>query len=103
MIMNNEMITVIVKAVLAILSVFITTVLVPYIKERIGNDKYNKLVEYTKYAVRCAEQLYTPEEWEKKKQYVSQYITEKANDMGIGLNEQDIDLLIEGVVNLIKH
>lgn len=97
------MITVIIKAVLAILSVFITTVLVPYIKERIGNDKYNKLVEYTKYAVRCAEQLYTPEEWEKKKQYVSQYITEKANDMGIGLNEQDIDLLIEGVVNLIKH
>lgn len=101
--MNNEMITVIVKAVLAILSVFITTVLVPYIKERIGNDKYNKLVEYTKYAVRCAEQIYTPEEWEKKKRYVSQYITEKANDMGIGLNEQDIDLLIEGVVNLIKH
>ena len=101
--MTNEMITVIVKAVLAILSVFITTVLVPYIKERIGNDKYNKLVEYTKYAVRCAEQIYTPEEWEKKKQYVSQYITEKANDMGIGLNEQDIDLLIEGVVNLIKH
>lgn len=101
--MNNEMITVIIKAVLAILSVFITTVLVPYIKERIGNDKYNKLVEYTKYAVRCAEQVYTPEEWEKKKQYVSQYITEKANDMGIGLNEQDIDLLIEGVVNLIKH
>ena len=101
--MNNEMITVIVKAVLAILSVFITTVLVPYIKERIGNDKYNKLVEYTKYAVRCAEQIYTPEEWEKKKKYVSQYITEKANDMGIGLNEQDIDLLIEGVVNLIKH
>ena len=101
--MTNEMITVIVKAVLAILSVFITTVLVPYIKERIGNDKYNKLVEYTKYAVRCAEQIYTPEEWEKKKQYVSQYITEKATDMGIGLNEQDIDLLIEGVVNLIKH
>lgn len=101
--MNEEMITVIVKAVLAILSVFITTVLVPYIKERIGNDKYNKLVEYTKYAVRCAEQIYTPEQWEEKKKYVSQYITEKANDMGIGLNEQDIDLLIEGVVNLIKH
>ena len=101
--MNEEMVTIIIKSVLAVLSVFITTVLVPYIKERIGNDKYNKLVEYTKYAVRCAEQIYTPEEWEKKKQYVSQYITEKANDMGIGLNEQDIDLLIEGVVNLIKH
>lgn len=101
--MNNEMITVIIKAVLAILSVFITTVVIPFIKEKLGEAKYNQLVEYTKYAVRCAEQLYTPEEWEKKKQYVFQYITEKANDMGIGLNEQDIDLLIEGVVNLIKH
>ena len=101
--MNSELIAVIIKSVLAILSVVITTVIVPYIKERIGQDKYNKLVEYTKYAVRCAEQIYTPEEWEKKKEYVSQYITEKANDLGIGLNEQDIDLLIEGVVNLIKH
>lgn len=101
--MNNELITVIIKAVLAIISVVITTVIVPYIKERIGQDKYNKLVEYTKFAVRCAEQLYTPEEWEQKKAYVSQYITEKATDLGIGLNEQDIDLLIEGVVNLIKH
>ncbi len=101
--MNNEMITVIIKAVLAILSVFITTVIIPFIKEKLGEAKYNQLVEYTECAVRCAEQLYTPEEWEKKKEYVSQYITEKANDMGIGLNEQDIDLLIEGVVNLIKH
>ena len=101
--MNNELITVIIKAVLAIISVVITTVIVPYIKERIGQDKYNKLVEYTKFAVRCAEQLYTPEEWEQKKEYVSQYITEKATELGIGLNEQDIDLLIEGVVNLIKH
>lgn len=101
--MNNELITVILKAVLAIISVVITTVIVPYVKERIGQDKYNKLVEYTKFAVRCAEQLYTPEEWEQKKAYVSQYITEKATDLGIGLNEQDIDLLIEGVVNLIKH
>lgn len=101
--MNNEIITIIIRAVLAILSVIITTVIVPYIKERIGQDKYDKLVEYTKYAVRCAEQMFTPEQWEEKKQYVSKYITEKANDIGIGLNEQDIDLLIEGVVNLIKH
>lgn len=101
--MNNEIIIIIIKAVLAIVSVLVTTVLVPYIKEKLGEDKYNKLVEFTKYAVRCAEQIYTPEEWEKKKAYVSQYITEKAEEMGIGLNEQDIDLLIEGVVNLIKH
>lgn len=101
--MNDEMITLALKLIVALVSMVITTVLVPYIKERIGNDKYNKLVEYTKYAVRCAEQLYTPEEWKEKKEYVSHYITQKANDMGIGLNEQDIDLLIEGVVNLIKH
>ena len=101
--MNNEMITVIIKAVLAILSVFITTVVIPFIKEKLGEAKYNQLVEYTKYAVRCAEQMFTPEQWEKKKEYVSAYISDKATELGIGLDEQDIDLLIEGVVNLIKH
>ena len=101
--MNDEMITIIIKSLLAILSVFITAVVIPYVKEKLGEAKYNQLVEYTKYAVRCAEQMFTPEEWEKKKEYVSKYITDKATEMGIGLNEQDIDLLIEGVVNLIKH
>ena len=101
--MNHEVVSVIIKSIVAILSVVVTTVIVPYIKQRLGDDKYAELTNYVEWAVRCAEQLYTPEEWETKKEYVMTYIIAKAKELNIALTEEDINILIEGVVNLVKH
>ena len=101
--MNHEVVSVIIKAVIAILSVVITTVVIPYIKNKMGEDKYAELVNYVEWAVRCAEQLYTPEQWAEKKDYVMKYILEKAKEMNINLTENDINILVEGIVNLVKH
>ena len=101
--MNNEVVTVIIRAIVAILSVVITTVIVPYIKGKMGEKKFSELMSYIEYAVRCAEQLYTPEEWKAKKAYVLDYILKKAKELNISLSEEDIDILIEGIVNLVKH
>ena len=101
--MNNEMVSVIVKAVVAVLSVLITSVVIPYIKGKIGENKYNEIKYYVEYAVRCAEQLYTPEQWQEKKAYVKEYIIRKAKDFGIDMTEEDINVLIEGIVNEVKH
>ena len=101
--MNNEVVTVIIRAVVAILSVVITTVIVPYIKGKMGEAKFKELEGYIEYAVRCAEQVYTPEQWKEKKEYVSAYIIRKARELNIELSSEDIDILIEGIVNLVKH
>lgn len=101
--MNNEMVSVIVKAVVAVLSVLITSVIIPYIKGKIGENKYNEIKKYVEYAVRCAEQIYTPEQWQEKKAYVKAYIIRKAAEFGIDMTEEDIDILIEGIVNEVKH
>ena len=101
--MNNEMITVIIKAIVAVLSVLITSVVIPYIKGKIGENKYNEIKYYVEYAVRCAEQIYTPEQWQEKKAYVKEYIIRKANEFGIDMTEEDINVLIEGIVNEVKH
>ena len=101
--MNNEMITIIVKAVVAVLSVLITSVVIPYIKEKIGEGKYNESKYYVEYAVRCAEQLYTPEQWEEKKKYVMTYIVRKAEELGINMTTEDLNILVEGIVNEVKH
>lgn len=101
--MNNEMVSVIVKAVVAVLSVLITSVVIPYIKGKTGENKYNEIKYYIEYAVRCAEQIYTPEQWQEKKAYVKEYIIRKANEFGIDMTEEDINILIEGVVNEVKH
>lgn len=99
----DELTMVILRCLIMLIATAITTVLIPYIRGRIGEDKWNRLQEYIIYAVRCAEQLYTPEENEEKKQYVYKYIIDKAYEIGLSLTEEDIDLLIEGVVNEIKH
>ena len=101
--MNDEMITVIIKAVIAVVSVLITSVVIPYIKGKIGENKYNEIKYYVEYAVRCAEQLYTPEQWKEKKEYVKAYIVRKASEFGLNMTEEDLDILIEGVVNEVKH
>ena len=101
--MNVEVVTAIRKACAMILSVIVTTVVIPYIKNKIGEEKYTELTRCVEYSVRCAEQLYTPEEWEAKKDYVMRYITEKAAEMNMDLSIEDINVLIEGIVNAVKH
>jgi len=101
--MNNEMITVIIKALVAVLSVLITSVVIPYIKGKIGENKYNEIKYYVEYAVRCAEMLYTPEQRKEKKAYVKAYILRKASDFGIEMTEEDLDILIEGLVQEVKY
>ena len=101
--MNHELVSVIIKAVVAILSVVVTTVIVPYVKQRLGDDKYAELTNYVEWAVRCAEQLYSPEEYKEKKEYVMNYIIAKAAELKIELTENDINILVEGIVNLVKH
>lgn len=100
--MNAEMVKIIVEAVFGLVTILITSYLIPWIKGKIGEDKYTKLVDYTELAVRAAEQVYTPEQWESKKKYVLDCVTLKAEQIGIDMTQIDIENLIEGLVNAVK-
>lgn len=101
--MNDEFLNIVLKAFLAIIGALLTYYIIPYIKGKIGEAQYEKLQAYTEYAVRGAEQLYTPEQWKEKKRHVYNYILEKSKEIGVDMEPPDIDLLVEGVVNLVKH
>lgn len=101
--MNQEIITKLIEAILTVITILITAYVIPYLKSKIGTDKYEQLKQFTEAAVRAAEQIYTPEEWKLKKDYVVKLISERADTLGIGLNEAEIDALIEGIVNYVKH
>ena len=78
----NELTTVALKCLIMILTTAITTVLVPYFRSKISEEKWLKLQDYAIYAVRYAEQIYTPEEWAQKKKYVyGYYVDIEANEM----------------------
>lgn len=100
----NEIFMEIVGAIITILVALITGFVIPWLKTKISNENLDKITYYTEMAVRCAEQLYTPEQWREKKAYVLNYIRELANGtFGVNLSDQDIDVLIEGAVNSVKE
>lgn len=100
--MTVEQMTILVKALAIILGLFFTLVIKPAIDNYVGKDKMAEYLGYIKVAIRCAEQIFTPEQWAEKKNYVYHLAIDKASEMGITLTEADIDILIEGFVNEIK-
>lgn len=82
-----------------LLSVYV----VPWIKSKISAEKMAELEGYAEWAVRSAEQLYTEEEWLKKKTYAMEYVATKIGELGVEMSAVDIEALIESTVNFIKY
>lgn len=101
--MNSEIFLKIVGAILTILCTLVTGFVIPWLKSKFNETQLSKLDYYLNLAVRCANQIYTNEQWQEKKVYVTRYITDKVyNELGLTLTSKDIDVLIEGVVNQVK-
>lgn len=101
--MSVESLTKIVLAVISIATVLISTFVVPYIKNNIGIDKYNHIVDICTLAVRSAEQLYSEYQRQTKKDYVRDFMRNVIkNTSGLDMTDEELDVLIEGVVNEVK-
>lgn len=102
--MTSETIITIVTAIVTIICALVSTYLVPLIKSKFSAEQLEAIKRYTVIAVRAAEQIFTPEQWQAKKNWVTEYITEIAHaKLHLNLTNDDINTLIEGVVNEIKH
>lgn len=102
--MSNELFLQIMGGIITILCALITGFVIPWLKSKVDAEQTAKLSYYVDMAVRCAEQIYTPEQWEQKKEYVTNYITDLINTtFKIKLSAEDINVLIEGAVNQIKR
>ena len=102
--MTNEMLIKIIGAILTIIVTLVSAYVVPFVKAKIGESNYALLISYIGIGVRCAEQLYTTEQWAEKKQYVLDYTKGLVDKVvHIKLTDAELDTLIEGVVNEVKH
>lgn len=86
--------TEIIKAIIALVSVFITGLLIPYIRTKIDSDKFSRLAELIDIFVGAAEQLYNSNQGEEKKQYV----ISKLEEAGYNVEQSEIDSMIESAV-----
>ena len=101
--MTPEIITKVTECALTVIVLLVSAYLIPWLKTKISEEKLKELEKFCEQAVRAAEQLYTPEEYKQKKAYVLSLINEQIEKLGLGLNEAEIDAIIEGIVNYVKH
>lgn len=92
-------ITNVISAVITLLVAVVTTFLIPYLKERVDAEKFEKIKAWVKVAVNAAEMIYTGVgRGEEKKAYVLDYLNQK----GYKLDSATIDNLIESAVLELK-
>lgn len=100
--MNHEILDLIVRLVIAIVSVIITSCVIPWVKSKIDSTKYNDFLSLVAKCVEAAEKIYTPEEWNKKKAYVFSIAENYAQEHGVNISIEEINAIIEGWVKEIK-
>ncbi len=92
----------IIKGIFALLGVIVTYFLIPFLREKVEGQKMDQFLAYVEWAVRWAEQVYTDEQNERKKREVVLLVTDYLGKINLDLNEEEVDAIIEGIVNLVK-
>lgn len=102
----NEIIIKACSLILTILASLITIYVIPWLRQKTTASQYEELERLIVKSVQAMEQLYTPEQWEKKKETVIDYIMSKVmNDPKLSskFTYDDINYIIEGIVYEVKH
>lgn len=100
--MNNEILNIIIKLLITILSVLITSVIIPWIKTKVGSTKYNDFLSLVEKCVEAANQLFTPEECAEKKIYVLEITSNYCEEHGVNISPEELNAIIEGFVKAVK-
>lgn len=102
--MTTELFLKIVMALITIMSALVTAYVIPYIKTKISAEELENISYFVTVAVRCAEQIYTAEQWQEKKEYVMDYVRNVMDEhFKIKLSYDQLNAIVEGIVNEIKH
>lgn len=100
--MNQEILNMIVKTIIAVVFVLITGYFIPWLKTKANSTKYNDFLSLIEKCVEAANQLYTPEEFAQKKKYVLDITENYAKQHGVNITAAELNALIEGFVKAVK-
>ena len=95
----NEVTFVILKIVISVVAALLSAFVIPLLKEKLTDIKYQRLLEMVEIAVRAAEQTIKGSGQGKyKKEDVINYVTSYMLQHGIMITEDQLDELIEAAV-----
>ena len=87
--------TSIITAIIGLIAAILTGFVIPYLKQKYGNQKINNIYNIICIAVQAAEQIFAgSQRGQEKKQYVIDYLAKK----GYALDAETIDNMIESAV-----
>ena len=92
--MENFNFTPIFEAIITIVSLVLTGIVIPYIRQRIGEEKTENLKRWVSVGVKAAEQIYDSKAGQQKKEYVVSFLLSK----GIVVDVDEVAALIEAEV-----
>lgn len=93
----------VILALIPVLGTILTVYIIPFIKEKIGNEKLSKYEYWVDIAVKAAEMIWTETgHGADKKKYVVEFINNMFNSKKIVITEEQINVLIEASVKQLK-
>lgn len=90
----NFDVTEILECIVMLVSAVVTTFLIPYLKQKLSDEKRQRLLFWIDVAVKSAEQLYGSKTGQQKKEYVVAFLLSK----GIVADIDEVTALIESEV-----
>lgn len=100
----NDLTFNILKIVIAVTTVFVSLYVVPLLREKLTDSKYNRLLEMVEIAVRAAEQTIKGSgQGAIKKDEVLEFVTHWMLVHGISISQEQLDQLIECAVYNLKQ
>lgn len=97
----NTIITIISRIIIPVCGAIITYFIIPWIKAKTGNARFNEIMMWVYRAVDAAEQIFPAGDNETKIDFTVKFIQEQAKKRGIDLTQHEIRTLIESAVNLL--
>ena len=94
----NELTFNILKIVVSICAALISIYVIPLLKEKLNDSKYQRLLEMVEIAVRAAEQTIGAGHGSVKKDEVITFVTKWMVEHGVKITEEQLDQLIEACV-----
>ena len=96
---TSTVITIITKIIIPVCSVIITYFVVPWLKEKIGNEKFHQIDSWAWKIVDAAEQIFPAGDNEAKFEYATKFLQEQAKKHGIELTHEEARALVEAAVS----
>ena len=99
----NEITFTILKIVISVSAALISAFVIPLLKEKLADIKYQRLLEMVEIAVKAAEQTIGAGNGSIKKEEVINFVTNWMLSHGIMITEEQLDQLIEAAVYAMNN